>query len=292
MPIGILGGILGSIGGAIGKIFDDGHPAQDLEPLIDAEPGFLQKANQFLGSNVGKITTEIGGGLLSDARSQRNTRQQFDFLKKQGLDPVEIAGGGGGSSATPAQGNTLGSGPATQLLSQQEFTRRENDKQRANDLAIAKVQADAPLQRVGLEKERQPFELAKLEQDTFLSAKQFDLIDKQMRALDREHENFWAIKLATMSPENVLAALLMASEGIDAGKVLRQENGSPDEIAAVEAAIKRIIQTKSKTWIESQGLAGLTEEMMRNIGSGINTLSNTKLIHDTAARAEKLRGFK
>lgn len=247
------------------------RPGGDLEPL-GLKQSLGSRANEFLGSNVGKLATDVGGSFLGDFRARRNQRNQFSDLQGKGLTPWEIAGGGGSGAGPGAQGNTLGSGPATQINQQQKFQMQERGKDRALEKYKVDKSTEAALGQLNLSKSKLPSEIGKMEQDIHLSAKKYDLINKQMRALDREHKNFWAIKLATMSPDNVLAALLMSSEGVNAERVLKQIKGSPQQKQAVERAITRILATKSRTQIEAQGFAMLTEEMMNNMLTPINRL--------------------
>lgn len=193
------------------------EPATDPEEPRDKE----SKVNQWLGSNVGKIATQIGGGKWADAQSRKARKDRFSDLRGEGLTAQEIAGGGGAGGAVTSQGNILGSGPATQVKSQQQFTREENMKDRANREKIAMIGAQAPRMQAttgrmsyGLQAQKAPKERALIDQN-------LRKIKIQIRRAKIDIENLWPMKFATMGKENVMVALAMFNSGLDLKRILQ-----------------------------------------------------------------------
>lgn len=189
---GQIAGAANKLGGSMGG---GGEAVPDMEPLTEPKSGnIMGKINKGIGSNVGKLTTDVAGGFLSDYRQRRNTKKRFEDLTGKGLNPYEAAGAGGGTSV-PAQGNTLGSGPATQVQSQQGFQARENAKDRA--LARYKVDREA-----GLTERRTV--------DTELSGMTNRAATEQKTRFDQQlHQERFARLIATMAEGNVRMSVLL-----------------------------------------------------------------------------------
>lgn len=224
-------------------------PTQELGFSLekDAPKTGLDKANQFLGTNIGKFATGLAGGLVDDYRSRRNTRNKFKDLRGQGLTSYEIAGGGGGGGAVSAQGNTLGSGPATQIQSQQEFTARENAKTRATNVEIAMISSRDKEKRMVIDRPA-----VKAQTDLNIINKEkarenINLIRAQIRRADFDLHHIWAMKYATMAADNVLIAIGSAYAGVSAEDVLTsQGNLSPEARADMKALYEDIASLKGR----------------------------------------------
>lgn len=187
------------------------------------------RTNEFLGSNIGKISTDVAGSFLGDYRQRRNSRNRLSDLKDQGLTPWEIAGGGGGGSNVPAQGNTLGSGPATQIASTQAFTASENAKNRALEKYKVDQQVKAPARQAGVSE-------GKLAIERIMSVAQFTVIEKtaekigwEIKQKELEYNSFWQILAAHMGPENLKMAAALFIHGINLEKMLKVLEPATDE---------------------------------------------------------------
>lgn len=200
------------------------EPATEPEEPRDKE----SKVDQWLGSNVGKIAQQIGGSKFADAQSRKARKDRFSDLKAEGLTAQEIAGGGGAGGAVTTQGNTLGSGPAQQVKSQQQFTREENMKDRENKEKIAEITARGPgmQARTG----RMKYEL-----EAQIAPKQRALLDQNIRKVRADVKrakfdlkNIWAMKFASMSMENGMFAVAAFNSGMDL-KAILQAGGTRTE---------------------------------------------------------------
>lgn len=220
----------GSLGGS--PIVPSNPPIReaqpDIEPLEEPRRQPIKSINNFLGSNIGKQGAEIAGGFISDFRQRRNTKKNYDRLRRQGLTPYEIGGGGAGGVVN-SQGNTLGSGPATQVRSQQEFTAGQAAKDRAAAKERAEITAAAPrtqakvaVERSEREAKLQPWQIEKVQAET-------TKLREEAATVRFGRDNFWAIKFSTMSRENIMAALAMFNSGLDFRDVLGRRAQTPEE---------------------------------------------------------------
>lgn len=245
-------------------------PSAPNEPATEPEEPRTKwdKINQVMGSEVGKIGANVAGSFLSDYRSQRNSRKNFHRLKKEGLTAVEIAGGGGASGATPAQGTTLGSGPARQAQSQQSFQTEQAALDRAAAQKRAETTAGPGGRQAGISERRYeeidlkkaPLDREKLRVDTQRLRVQIDRAKFDLK-------NIWEMKLAGMSSENVITALAVASQGVDIKSAL-QGKATPEQIQKMQNTINVI--KKQTGW--SGGLIGAME-LGKQLIAGEGTLS-------------------
>lgn len=234
------------------------EPRQPTNTIVRSNPdsegkmgqvlGGLKKAtsgiNKGLGNNIGKAASQLAGDAIGNAMQRRHSKKNFQRLRDEGLTPVEIAGSGGGT--VQSQGNTLGSGPATQIKSQQDFTAGENQKNRDNAKDIANISARAPGRQAGvsegklqLERQLTPAKLAQLR----ASVAKME-IDTERAEFDLE--NFWPIRFSNMSMENGMMALAAFNQGIDFEAVLKSEGGTPGEIQDARDLLNLLVELKSK----------------------------------------------
>lgn len=235
------------------------------DPIVEAEAprSKWDRVNQGLGSNIGKIGTDIAGGFISDYRGRRNRRNRFKDLKSEGLTAQEIAGGGGAGGSVTGQGNTLGSGPATQVSQQLEFQKDQARLERANKLKIAKVSAGPAHRGVDVQEER--LILEQLVNRKQLA--QFDANLQQINATVRRQkfdlENFWPTKFAAMGPDNGMFALAAFHSGIDLERVLRaQGEMSPAEARQVQELYNDFLKIKSSVGRETLGIVELWNQLV------------------------------
>jgi len=215
------------------------HEVQKMqpdEPATEAEgpKSFMEKVNQGMGSNVGKAASQIVGNFIGDAMQQRQSKKNFKRLRGEGLTSQEIVGSGGGT--IQSQGNTLGSGPATQLKSQQEFMSEQAMLDRKNRREVAEIGARAAGGRLQIEQKRAPLDRERLRVDT----------EKLRVELERDktlYDNLFEFKLAGMSSENVITSLTVAAQGVDIASALRG-NATPAQIKKIENVINTLISLK------------------------------------------------
>ncbi len=205
----------------------------------------------------GGLFTDIAGGFLGNMFGQNQQKNTFEYLLSKGLTPWEIGGNSAGQGS--AGGNTLGNGSNTQQMRQQRFQMQERAKDRAVDIEKAKIGAGAAMGQLQLTKERQPHEIGLTQMKERKLAIEYDKMSFELK-------NAWALLLAKMSKENVVAALLMSSEGVNAERVLKQIKGTPAEKAAVERAINRIIGAGGHTQREWRGIATIAGEQIKRSG--------------------------
>lgn len=260
-------GWTGAAAGSTPAPVDPAPPSKPEEPATEPqEPRKkMDIVNQFLGTETGRIGTDIAGGFISDYRSQRNSRKNFSRLKKEGLTSVEIAGGGGASGAVSSQGNTLGSGPARQAASQQQFQREQSMLDRQNRKEVAEIgaraagrQAGVAEGRFGLEERMAPKLRAQIDAN-------LQRIKQQVKRAKFDLENIWEMKMAGMSMENGMFALAMASENVDIASALRGK-ATPQAIRKMENAIELMKKLQGR----SGGLLGMSqflEQVVRREGA-------------------------
>ena len=234
---GIAGNILGSVFGGGeqapkgGGYTSSGWPAdnkgvmtsQSNEPVTEPEEPRTkwEKANDFLGSNVGQGFKDLAGGFIGDARQRRNSRKHMDMLESKGLTPWEAAGSGAGGGIS-AQGNTLGSGPTSGVQSQQAFQREQAHLERENRKEVAAISAEPSHQSNVISGQR-------LTMDMKRTQAEIENIKEQTRWKQFEREVFWDSKYASMGPDNMLAAVIAYRHGLDAETLLRSKKGQSAE---------------------------------------------------------------
>lgn len=270
-------GLATSLGGLPGQPDNSEQTLGLLEPLkapvkaaTDPQPSF-PKANEFLGSNVGKAINDIGGGFLDDARGLRNTKKNFEFLEGKGLTSAEIAGGSTGGPVG-AQGNTLGSGPATQVQSQQQFAAVQAQKDRDNRKEVAHISASAAGRQAGVaevrdkrDSELAPLTRRKVSADT-------DLTKQRLRMEEFLFDNFWQIKFATMGPENAKVALAMFNSGLDLQRIL---TAAGDITEQERADVEKLYNILLKITGASGGAIGWLQ-LLQAVATGEGTLDTQR----------------
>lgn len=184
----------------------------------DPTPSF-PKANEFLGSNIGLAAAGIGGGFLNDFRARRNTRLNHEFLESKGLNSYEIAGSAAGGPVS-SQGGTLGSGPATQVQSQQNFTagQAQLDRDAAKERALITAQAPRTTAQTGVERGQREALAGPLQRNKLRAEHQKILQEANM--IQFQYENFWPIKFATMGVENAKLSVAMFNSGLSIERIL------------------------------------------------------------------------
>lgn len=206
--------------------------------------GLAGAATNFLGGPIGGMATDYVGGLLTDKRERKNREDKFNFLQSKGLNAFEAAGAGGATAGTPGQ-STLGNGPSRTMARQQQFTARENAKNRATELAKAKISAEAGLITAGVTKERGGREK---ELHTSMKAKALHearLLNTQANQKEWEYINRWALKIAGMAEGNVLAAVaaynMQAKGGPSFEEILTAKGFTKEKIKQSEDFINKIV---------------------------------------------------
>ncbi len=237
----------------------------------DPNAGPFPRTNQFLGSNIGKAISDIGGGFLSDFRAQRNTEKRHSYLKSKGLNSYEILGSSAGGPIS-SQGGTLGSGPATQINQQQSFVADQAQKDRDNKTNIAKITATAPRIRAGVDQQRSereakiaPLQRTKLQEEI---AK----IEQEVRRMEFDLDNIWPMKFATMGPENAKLALAMFNSGLDLERILTAAGDITD---TERQQVEELYNILLKITGASGGAVGWMELVMQ-ILRGQGTLNSEK----------------
>lgn len=223
------------------------------------------KTNEVLGSNVGLAAAGLAGGFIDDYRGRRNTRKNHDFWKSKGLNSYEIAGGGSGGPIG-AQGNTLGSGPATQIQAQQSFTASENQKNRDNAKEVAEIGQRAAGQSSKREDIKLPFDIAGKTATQRLQA-------EQLRQSKKTFDERWARLIAGMAEANVRAALMIFDSPLSGEQILNS-NGikSEEDQAEVEYILRRMA-----SWDSISGsLKGVIEGLRERVGTGTEGLISPK----------------
>lgn len=160
--------------------------------------GKMGKVNKFLGSNVGKIATSVGQNLIKDARGHQNFKRNYKFLSSKGLTPQEIGGSAGASSSGA-------SGSSAQPTNVGEAAKDRSLKERQTQIAEGKYE---------MEKFKFPEEFAFLEKK--IAAMDQDYVIKQVM-----HDERYTRLMATMGPQNMIAALGMAIHGASPEKILK-----------------------------------------------------------------------
>lgn len=233
--------------------------------------GSFPKANEFLGSNIGKLGTDAAGGFLSDYRAQRNTRKNHNFLKSKGLNSWEIASGGSGGPIS-SQGNTLGSGPATQINQQQSFAAQQAQLDRDNRKEVAHI-TSAPgttQAATGERRDLRDAQKAPLEREQIAS--QIKKINADSQMMEFRYENFWEIRFSEMGPENMKIALAMFNSGLSLERVL----SAAGDITEKE---KRQVEDAFNVMMKTQGGPGAVVgwlQLMKAFMLGKGTLNNER----------------
>lgn len=269
----VAGGILGGVPGA----------AAGAAAGATQEISKKKKAANFLGRQA----ADVGGGLITDWRGQRNTKKNFEFLESKGLTPWEIGGSAGGV-AKPGT-NTLGSGPATQIRSQQNFVAGENAKDRRSREIIAARTAGIGQQGATLnrdkfgEEKRMNVEKRKQINASIAQMKQATTMSKFQQKV------FWASKFAGMSAENGMMALAAFAEGIDLENVLTMMGRNTQTIAQANKLYKHLQANAKHFSGEAIGAGTLVNKLVETMGGPNPGTANQKNIMGAAKRSIKKR---
>lgn len=210
---------------------NDVRPMSPKEPATDVEgpKSFREKVNQGMGSNIGKAATQIAGQFVNDAMTRRATKKQWKHLESKGLTAWEIGSGGSGGGTVRSQGNTLGSGPATQIKSQQEFTANQAALERQNRLDVVEAQKEVPRRAEGRAGDLHRGAMIK-------QTEQIGLLERQIAKLDFEVNNAWALKFAGMGVDNMKAAVISKMNGLDVEKILKGTGANTPQQRAKQKA--------------------------------------------------------
>lgn len=234
------------------------------------QPSF-PRANEFLGSNIGRAAAGVGESYFDDYRGRRNTRLNHEFLQSKGLNSFEIAGGGSGGPIG-ATGSTLGSGPATQVQSQQNFVAGQAQLDRENREKVARIGAAAPGRQAGVAEERQGLasEIAPLQRAKI--TKEIERISLEMERTKFELQNYWPILFAKMGPDNVKVALAMFNSGLSMEEVLM---GQGDIGPKKKREVEELYNILLKITGGSGGAVGWMQ-LMKQMMKGEGTLNSGK----------------
>lgn len=227
------------------------------------QPTFMDKTNEFLGTDTGRIGSDIGGQFLGDFRTRRNTRNQYDFLEGKGLTPFEIAGSGGGGTVKSA-GNTLGSGPATQAKAQQSFQATEKAKDRALALKLGEMQQQDRQSNIAISERAETRQRDVAEMQIHDYAAKYDVIIKQARQMDFDYHNKWAMKYATMSSKNVMMAIMARYYGFSGEQILSHDgNMSPESMKDLNNLFKDLVSLEATGSRELMGLYNILDKVTK-----------------------------
>lgn len=255
-----------------GQIF--GGPRQP-----EQTPGFHSNGfEQFLGSHAGKLASNIGMGAIGNIMGRRQTEWNFNRLKREGLTPWEIAGGGGTGGVQSAQGgNVLGSGPANAQTSQLKFMASENAKDRATELAKAQLAARAPGEQARVARDRLNMDIKMNNVQRQKVRADLNLVMAQSAMVHQELEAFWPKIYAQMGPENGLFALASFINGVSLENVLTGI-GDPAMRAEAQKLYDDFIKVRSTVGKEALGFKEVLKQLLSaetNVRQKPNTLGRT-----------------
>lgn len=182
---GFLGGVNASSNvlgnSAVKEAVPEMEPLEERKSLGGRIKGGLRKANTALGSDAGRLATDVGQQFLGDARQARNKRKHFEYLEGKLGNPYEAAAVGGGQAGSVSP-SSMASSPSS-------------------------VSAGHPSQKAEARAQQvHPFSIeeARVKIDTM----KFDL------------KNKWPMRLSQMSADNGVFGLLAYESGMDFEKIL------------------------------------------------------------------------
>lgn len=241
-------------------------PAPPIDEAVTDNPGPQEKSwwrrvNDVADEPIGGAVLNTLGSVYADKRAQRNANRARRELRSEGLTPWEAAGASGGGQGTSASGNTLGNGPPKRMSTQLEFQAEQAALERQNKKEIAEIGARAPGIHADLASKAAPLQRQKLRyENNVLRAQEAKLL-AEYDQLDLQIRERWEMKLASMGVDNVLAALVIAREGLDIRKVLLgTSSNDPKEVAKIERVIPFIRGLGSKIYQEGYGLANVLSD--------------------------------
>lgn len=235
----------------------------------------------ILGGPIGGIATNAVGGLITDARERKNRSDKFDFLQSKGLNAFEAAGAGGANTSSPGT-STLGNGPQRTLARQQSFQRKERAKDRAVEIYKADQTAKIGQRNVVVteRKEERSQDLHQMEQQKMTH--QIRLLNTQAEQANFNLTNAWALKIAGMSRENVMASLAaynMAAQGGPTFKEILTATGfTAEKIRLAEQLTNKLVGQGGHTQKEMLGISNLmklgvrgTNQVIKNVGTTLRS---------------------
>lgn len=225
--------------------------------------------NKFLGSNVGKQASSIGGAFVSNYMDQRKMENNFGFLEDKGLTPQEIAGGGGGGKAA-SSGNTLGSGPATELAAQQKLVVEEKAKDRAHDLEKIEAAKEVPRRQVAVSEGNLALQQNLNPEQKMLLQRNIAKVNVEIQKAEKDLTYYWEVIFAKMGPENVKAALAAFASGVSLRHVLMAQ-GTEEQREAAAGLYRDLIGSGSRFTIEKVGIT----EWIKGLFTGQGLINNT-----------------
>jgi len=253
--------------------------------------GLLAGLGAILGgvkaSTIG--ATVLGGG-LDLAKSQLGKNMDVRRLKKLGLSNYEIGSEGGIAGGPGDSGQQILGNNAAQLDLQQQkldFDAAQKDKDRAKDIAIAKLGSQTQLAttqlnnattRYGVDTGRQNH-LDNLKLKTDLTSAQIDKVnadtdkvlqDTQIQAV--VHDERWPRLFSGMSAENVVTSALAVLNGVPIQAVLTGEGVVNSE--ALQKFLRQVLARQSHVGKEFTGSAVIIEEMLQNVQGIIDVPNN------------------
>lgn len=217
----------GFLGGdsASGNVLGNG--AQEAVPTIEKlglGTRVKSRVNQFLGSDAGRLGTDVGMQFLGDARQARNKKKHFEYLEGKGLNPWEAAslGGGAAGSVSPS----------------------------SHASAPSSVSAGHPSLKMAAIAGRKEWI------ETEVIAAQFEKIQAESLLIKMNTEWLVPFKFAGMGMENMKAALATFNSPVDISRVLK---AAGDATPAERAAGQELLETFLMISGSSGGAIGWTE---------------------------------
>lgn len=234
--------------------------------------------HNFIRKGVGTLI----GNALDRRGSQRAFEKQYNFYRRQGLNPNEIVGSVSGSP----QG-------ATQSLGNMDDIRLAQDKElRREQLSLERAKIDQA-ERASIRQAQTQVATATLASDTNLAgqantraiqtraqdlqrqtaldqlANQRVLTEAQAKRYNAEtakvlqssefeavvHSERWPRLFSTMSAENVAASAIAVLHGVDVQKVLKNVDATRGEKETLAKMLISISSMRSTTQIETAGVA-------------------------------------
>lgn len=237
MSSSILGnGSISTGGGA--KVLGQPSEAFPEQFPLEKRPGRfrrgLDRTNEFLGSDVGRLGQNVGGQFLGDYRQARNKKKHFEYLEGKLGNPYEAASVGGGQAGS-APSTSIGQGPVS-------------------------VSRGHPSQK----KVSQEIENLKVQRRK---------IDAEARVAEQMAEFYVPFKWATIGPENMKAMLASFNSGLPYDVILRGAGSNThEETRQAEALLARFLEITGQSggaigWLELlRHLGSATKEFANKVG--------------------------
>ncbi len=217
----------------------------------------------------------VAGSLIGDRQSSNrqtsNTaetfRDQWDYKRSQGLTPTEIVGTPTSNAPTPS--NTLGNNPAIIQAGlqrdQQKFMANQAQLDREAKQKVVETQVAPHAGGLELQREQQPHKINQMEATLQQTTQQTKNLMQQFKRANIDLEERWLMKLAGMSAENGLFALLTYESGLDIEKILKAQGASASDIKAVNELINKFIKFKSHIGQEVTGGKEIVKDFVKHL---------------------------